>query len=131
MKVEAIHDRGEVGRKRVIFVAGPGLIGPAEAPAIVHDDAKAVFCQADGLMRPHVAVERPPMDQDHRPSRSPVIVEGPNTIRSRDECHVLSPYDSVIRSDLLGTAKLRHARRFVPEQTMLLDASPERIRVSL
>ena len=90
-QVERLGQRGQVVRVGVEVVAVPGLARAAMAAPIVRDAAVAALCQEEHLVLERVRRQRPPMAEDHRLPRPPVIVVDLGSILGRDRRHGMIP----------------------------------------
>ena len=67
-EIELVEQGGEIGRERVVVVAGLGLARLAVAAPVVGDRAQALRCEGVDLEAPDRGAERPAMDEDDRPA---------------------------------------------------------------
>ena len=87
---ERFDKRREVVGVGVHLVAGPGLRGPSMPPTIVGDGAIALGGQEEQLLVPGVGVERPAVAEDHRLTRSPILVIDLCSVLRGDGRHMFS-----------------------------------------
>src|SRR5260370_13860844 len=75
-QIELLDDGGEVVRERVIVKTVPRIAGAPMAPVVVGDGAETSLREMDHLVLPHIAVQRPSMNEkDWFPGTPVAMVE--------------------------------------------------------
>ena len=64
------------------------LVRTTEAPPVIGDGADAMRREVGELVVPHGGAQRPAVDEDHGPARTPVLVVELSPVLSLDERHV-------------------------------------------